>query len=124
MRNIEERKETVSQALKQSFVDDYSAYKNIIKNINSNFKEFEIDYEWSYDDFCITFLTESLDKLDYIDIFQYATFDDFYNNFWNFNLIVVRTIIIKKCEELGYDYSKFEEQINNQNYLDSPQVKN
>jgi hypothetical protein len=124
MDKVNDRKKLLSQALNQSFVDDYNAYRNIVDNINADFKLLLIDYEWSYNDFCVDFLNESISKLDKIDIFKYSTFEDFYSNFWNFNIIVINDIIMNKFQSLGYDYSKYEKLSNNQKYLDSIETKN
>ena len=110
--SVEERKKILTQALNQSFVDDYNAYKSIIDNINSDLKELNIDYQWTYDEFCVEFLNESMKKLEEIDIFRSTNFQDFYRNFWDFNLIVVRDIIMNKFNELGYDYKEFEKHNN------------
>lgn len=124
MDRIEDRKKLLSTALNQSFVDDYSAYRNIVNNINDDFKTLSIDYEWTYDEFCVKFLDESMAKLEESDIFKFTNFKDFYSNFWNFNLVVIREIIINKFEELDYDYSKYESLINSKNYIDSQHIKN
>lgn len=121
---IEENKKILSEALKNSFVDDYPSYKKIIDNINNDFEELKIDFKWSYDQFCVDFLNESMKKIEEVDIFRYKNFEDFYMNFWNFNLIIVRTILLNKFEELGYDYKKIKKDFNTQYYYDDFTRKN
>jgi len=117
MKNIRDKKKLLTEALNTSFVDDYNTYKIIIDTINNDFKELNIDYEWSYDQFCVDFLNKSINNLDHIDIFSHGNLNDFYKNFWKFNLIVIKEIIINKFDELGYDYNEFENLLNKQKYI-------
>lgn len=119
---VQENKQLFLSALNQSFVDDYKVYKGIVGNINEDFKKYEINYEWSYDDFCINFLDETMKKLEKVDIFKHVnSFEDFYHNFWKFNLDVVRTIIINKIVELGYNHEKM---ISESYLINNPQLNN
>jgi len=119
--DIKNNKELLHDALNQAFVDDYNSFNNIVIKINKDMKVLEIDYQWSYNDFCVEFLDESMKKIEQVDIFNYNSFDDFNRNFWKFNLIVVRTIIANKFDELGYDYESY---INRLYFLNNPQVNN
>jgi len=121
---VEERKDLLLQSLKQSFVDDYDIYKNIVEQINSDFEKLELGYRWTYDEFCVNFLNVSIQKLEEIDIFRYPNFSEFVKNFWKFNLIIIRTVIINKFEELGYDYEKNLTSVRESYFLDNPQLKN
>jgi len=121
---VEERKDLLLQSLKQSFVDDYDVYKNIVEQINSDFEKLELGYRWTYDEFCVNFLNVSIQKLEEIDIFRYPNFSEFVKNFWKFNLIIIRTVIINKFEELGYDYEKNLTSVRESYFLDNPQLKN
>ncbi len=120
--NVQENKELLLKALTQSFVDDYTAYKKIVENINCDFNKLEIDYQWTYDEFCVNFLNESMKKLEQIDIFKELSFDQFYKNFWKFNLIVVRTIIISKFDELGYNFEEYDSLSNDIILLNNSQL--
>ena len=115
----------------QAYYKHYDKQKGIVrctlkyaKAVTQEEKEKMQHYiEWTYDEFCVSFLNESLNKLEQIDIFQSTSFEDFYKNFWNFNLVVVRSIIIDKCKELGYDYKKFEND-GNKNFLKNIHLNN
>jgi len=115
--DVDVRKKLLLESLKQSFVDDYDVYKNIIKQINNNFDELKLDYQWTYDNFCIEFINMSMEKLEKIDIFRYPNFNKFVSNFWKFNMIIIKTIIINKFEELEYDYKKNIPLINKSHFL-------
>lgn len=117
LNKTEERKKLLTIVLNKSFVDDYGAYKSIVVNINKDFKRLEIDYEFNYDQFCISFLNKSLNEFEEANIFKHKNFKDFYTNFWNFNIFVIKNIIMDKFDELGYDYSKYKNLINDTNYI-------
>ena len=77
-----ERKRIIKKALTNSFVDDYGAYKNTISFINRDLEKSNIDFQYSYDEFCVDFLNQTLKNLNNIDIFEFDEFDKFYINFW------------------------------------------
>lgn len=104
---VEERKNQMRQALIISFVDEYEAYKKSINLINSDFKKSNIDFEYKYDDFCKDFLNHTLKNLDNIDIFSFNDFNQFYINFWKFNLYTLQCMLTDKLNELGYKYDDF-----------------
>ena len=117
----EERKTFLKNALTNSFVDDYKAYKNTMIFINNDLKECDIDFQYTYDEFCISFLNESLNSLDEIDIFTISQNDKFFLNFLNFNLYNLHSMINKKIKELGYndDYFYIRSNEKNQKYLEN-----
>jgi hypothetical protein len=106
---IEERKKVIADALITSFVDDRDAYKNTISFINKDLKKSKVKFQYKYDDFCKEFLNETLINIENIDIFQVKGYDQFYINFWQFNLYNLQCMLDKKLKELGYDYNKFYE---------------
>lgn len=106
---VEDRKEIIKTALINSFVDDYEAYKNTIEFINNDLKNSEINFQYSYDDFCISFLNETLKNIESIDIFTIKEYDQFYINFWQFNLYNLQSMLNKKLEDLGYKFEDFYE---------------
>lgn len=124
MNDLNQKKQVLTDALTQSFVDDYDAFRSIVNNINDDFKVLEMDYEYTYDTFCVNFLEESLNKLEEEDIFKYTNFKDFYENFWSFNLFVIKTLLIKKFAELGYDYDEYDKLINKTEYISGLNEKN
>jgi hypothetical protein len=117
MSDLDDRKEILKEAFNKSFVDDYEVYKSIILKINAEFKELDIDYEFTYDEFCVDFLNETLENLKKIDVFEYETFQEFYSNFWDFNLYVIRMVLKNKIEKLGYDFEEFQRKLNTKSYL-------
>ena len=104
---IEERKKIIKKALIDSFVNDSKAYKNTISFINSDFVNSNINFKYSYDEFCIEFLNQTLINLDDIDIFNYDEYDQFYNNFWKFNLYNLQCMLNTKLDTLGYKYDDY-----------------
>ena len=104
---IEERKRIVEHALTNSFVDDYKAYKNTLDIINMDLKKSNIEFQYTYDEFCVDYLNESLQNIQEIDIFKGDNFDQFYANFWRFNLYNLQCMLNRKLEALGYDFDKF-----------------
>ena len=104
---IEERKSVLKTALINSFVDDYSAYKNTIEFINKDLIESNIEYQYSYDEFCVEFLNETLINLEDIDIFTVEQYNQFYINFWQFNLYNLQCMLNRKLNKLGYKYEDF-----------------
>lgn len=104
---IEERKEILKSALINSFVEDSKDYKNTIEVINSDLKESNIDFQYTYDEFCIEFLNQAIKNLEEIDIFSFNEFNQFYVNFWQFNLYNLQCVLTKKFNELGHKYEYF-----------------
>jgi len=104
---IEERKMILKTALINSFVDDYTAYKNTIEFINNDLKASNITFQYSYNEFCIEFLNETLINLEDIDIFTADQYSQFYINFWQFNLYNLQCMLNKKLDTLGYKYEDF-----------------
>lgn len=105
--DIEERKKVLQFALTNSFVDEYKAYKSTIDFINKDLSDSNIDFQYSYDEFCIEFLNQTLKNLEDIDIFSFNEYDKFYVNFWQFNLYNLQCMLNKKLEELGYKFDDF-----------------
>jgi len=106
---IEDRKKVIKTALINSFVDDRKAYKSTIEFINKDLKKSEIQFQYSYDEFCLEFLNETLINIENIDIFTVDGFDQFYINFWQFNLYNLQCMLNKKLEHLGYNFEDFYE---------------
>lgn len=104
---IDDRKKVLKSALTNSFVEDYSSYKNTIEFINSDLAKSNIDYQYSYDDFCIEFLNQTLKNIEEIDIFSFNEYDQFYVNFWQFNFYNLKCMLTKKLDEFGYKYEDF-----------------
>jgi hypothetical protein len=106
---IVERKKVIKNALTNSFVDDYKAYKTTIEFINKDLEKSKINYQYSYDEFCVEFLNQTLKNIEDIDIFTVEGYDQFYINFWQFNLYNLQCMLNKKLDELGCDYKDFYE---------------
>ena len=105
--NVEKRNEILESALVNSFIEDYKEYKKTIDFINKDFKNNNINFQYSYDQFCVDFLNQSLKNGHEIDIFTSNQFEEFYSNFWKFNLYNLQTMISEKLDELGYEYEDF-----------------
>lgn len=101
----EERKKFLESALINSFVDEYESYKRTINFINKDLSEF--NYQYTYDEFCVAFLNQTLKNMEGTDIFDFNSFNQFYINFWNFNLYNLQCMLTAKLEELGYKYEDF-----------------
>lgn len=106
---VEDRKRVIKSSLTNSFVDDYKAYKTTIEFINNDLKNSNINFQYSYDDFCIEFLNETLKNIEDIDIFTVRGYNEFYINFWQFSLYNLQCMLNKKLDELGYKYEDFYE---------------
>jgi hypothetical protein len=104
---IEEQKKFLKKALIDSFVEESDAYKKTIKIINSDLNKSNINYQYTYDEFCVEFLNETLKNIDKIDIFGYDEFNQFYVNFWNFNLYNLRQMLNTKLTKLGHSFDEF-----------------
>ena len=114
---IDERKQIIEEALTVSFVDDYPAYKNTIEVINADLKKSGIKYQYSYDEFCVSFLNQTLKNLSDIDIFTVESYNQFYINFWQFNLYNLQCMLSEKLEELGYNFDEFYQNSNMKNKI-------
>lgn len=101
---VKDRQNTIKDALIESFVNDRNAYKNTIAFINKDLSDANIDYQYSYDEFCVDFLNESLLGIESNDIFIYEKFHDFYTNFYEFNLVTLQNMLTKKLKNLGYSF--------------------
>jgi hypothetical protein len=104
---IEERKKFLETALINSFVEEYDAYKKTVNFINNDLSEYNINFQYTYDEFCISFLNETLKNAENSDIFSFNDFGQFYINFWKFNLYNLQCMLTTKLEELGYKYEDF-----------------
>lgn len=104
---IEERKIKMKTALVNSFVEDYKAYKKTVKVINNDLKKSKIYYKYTYDEFCVDFLNQTLDTIETIDIFNSSEFSQFYINFWQFNLYNLQCMLDKKIRSMGYEFGDF-----------------
>jgi hypothetical protein len=101
---VNERKKVLKSALVNSFVDDYKSYKNAVEYINTDLSNAHIDFQYTYDEFCIDFLDETLKNLDKVDIFDAEKYNQFYSNFWSFNLHTLQSMLTHKLKKLGYKY--------------------
>ena len=104
---VEERKKVLQFALTNSFVDEYKAYKYTIKLINMDLSDSNIEFQYSYDEFCIEFLNQTLKNLEDIDIFSFNEYDKFSVNFWQFNLYNLQCMLNNKLNDLGYKFDDF-----------------
>jgi hypothetical protein len=109
---FEESKNILKKALIESFVDDYKSYKKTIEFINNDLDKSNIKYQYSYDTFCAEFLSETLINLKDVDIFTVNEYNNFFINFWQFNLYNLQSMLNKKLNELGYKYEDFYENSN------------
>ena len=92
----EEKKNILKTSLINSFVDDYNAYKSTIIFINKELKELNINYQYTYDEFCLEFLNKTLENIEFIDLQNIQS--DFFINFWKFNLYNIQSMLNKKIE--------------------------
>ena len=99
----DEQKQFLKKALIDSFVNEHKAYKKTIEFINLDLTSSDIDYQYSYDEFCVDFLEQTLKNIDSIDIFNYDEFSQFYTNFWHFNLYNLQSMLSTKLNNLGYN---------------------
>jgi hypothetical protein len=105
--DLEERKNVMKEALTTSFVNDYKDYKYTISLLNKDLKKVKIDFKYTYDEFCIDFLNQTLNTIEDVDIFDVDEFGQFYDNFWKFNLYNLQNMINKKLDEVGVDRDLF-----------------
>jgi len=100
----DERKKVVEAALVDSFVEEYKSYKNTINLINNDLSDKNINFQYTYDEFCINFLSYTLNSIDSVDIFDFDRYEEFYSNFLKFNLYNLKNMLSDKLNELGYKY--------------------
>jgi len=101
---IYERKKVIKEALVNSFVEEHDAYKNTISFINKELCDNEIIYQYTYDEFCVDFLDQTLKEIENVDIFDFDESESFYSNFWVFNLYNLKNMLSIKLDTLGYKY--------------------
>lgn len=101
---IYERKIVIKEALVNSFVEEHNAYKNTISFINKELYDNDIQYQYTYDEFCVDFLDQTLKEIENVDIFNYDEYESFYSNFWVFNLYNLKNMLSSKLDTLGYKY--------------------
>lgn len=106
---VEDRKKVIKSSLTNSFVEDYDAYKKTIEFINKDLEKSKIGFQYEYDEFCVEFLDQTLKNIEDIDIFTVEGYDQFYINFWQFNLYNLQCMLNKKLDELGYKFEDFYE---------------
>jgi len=103
---IDEKKKVLKQALVNSFVEDSKAYKNTIEFINNDFFNSNINFKYTYDEFCVEFLNQTLLNIENIDIFNYSG-GQFFNNFFKFNIYNLQCMLSEKLYKLGYKYDDY-----------------
>jgi hypothetical protein len=96
---MSERKNILKNALINSFVDDYKSYRDIVDAINKNLTELNIDYQYTYDEFCTDFLDETLKNIDKMDLSKINQ-NNFFVNFWKFNIYNIQSMLNNKIENL------------------------
>jgi len=101
---VSERKSVLKEALTDSFVDDYKSYKNAVEYINNDLSNANINFQYTYDEFCLDFLNETLHNLENVDIFDAKKYNQFYRDFWSFNLQTLQSMLTRKLAKLGYKY--------------------
>ena len=104
---VEERIKVVKDSLITSFVEGYKAYKNTIELINKDFKKSNIHFRYSYDQFCLDYLNQSLDYTKAVDIFKITNYAQFGMNFEQFCLYNVECMVCVKLEKMGYNFQKY-----------------
>lgn len=104
---LDERKKILKTALTMSFVDNYDEYKNTISLLNKDLKKMKINFKYTYDQFCIELLNQSLDTVENVDIFDANNYEQFFENFWKFNFYNLQCIINKKLDEIGFNREVF-----------------
>jgi hypothetical protein len=105
--DLEERKNLLKTALTMSFVDNHKDYKSTILLLNKDLKKMKIDFKYTYDQFCIELLNQSLNAVENVDIFDADSYEQFFENFWKFNFYNLQCIINKKLDELGINRDVF-----------------
>lgn len=103
---IEDSKKLLKIALVNSFVEDYKLYKNTINHINQNLTDKNVDFKYTYDEFCVDFLELSLKSIENNDIFKFDKYETFYSNFLEFNQYNLKNMLSDKLDELGYKYDE------------------
>jgi hypothetical protein len=101
------QKDFLKKIMIDSFVNEHKAYKKTVEFINTDLKKNNIDFQYAYDQFCIDFLKQTLSSLDDINIFNNKNYNQFYINFWYFNLYNIQSMLTEKLIELGYNYEDF-----------------
>ena len=114
---INERKKVIKEALINSFVEEHNSYKNTVNIINKELSDNDIKYQYSYDEFCIEFLNQTLKEIENVDIFNFDEYDSFYSNFWVFNLYNLKNMLSNKLDTLGYKYEDIYKKDVNMNIL-------
>jgi ATP-dependent exoDNAse (exonuclease V) beta subunit len=104
---LEERKNLLKTALTMSFVDNHKDYKSTISLLNKDLKKMKINFKYTYDQFCIELLNQSLDTVENVDIFDADSYEHFFENFWKFNFYNLQCIINKKLDDIGFDRDDF-----------------
>ena len=89
----------------------------IIQHINILYNS-NITFQYSYDEFCTEFLNETLENIEDVDIFTADKYNDFYVNFWQFNLYNLQCMLTKKLNNLGYKYQDFYDNSNIKEKID------
>jgi hypothetical protein len=96
--DISNKKELLKSALIQSFVDSHDIYMNAINFINSDLELYNINFKYTYDNFCIDFLNYALSNIEKNDIFNETNIDNFYYKFCQFNLKIFEDMLNEKID--------------------------
>jgi hypothetical protein len=63
--NLEERKKEFKERLtNELFIERYDTFKQSISLINMALENFRVNYQYTYDQFCIDFTNESMEYMD------------------------------------------------------------
>lgn len=108
---VKNRQELLKKALIESFVDEYKIYRKTLDSINKYFNDYNIDFQYTYDDFCSEFLNHSMKNIEHIDIFSIEQYNQFYLRLLQFNLYILQVMLTDKIEKLGYDINTISNRI-------------
>lgn len=61
---IDKRKEELIEKLSEIFVNKYNSFKESIEKINIVFKEHNIQYQYTYNDFCREYIERCIEYMD------------------------------------------------------------
>lgn len=62
--NIDNKKKNIEEELSYVFVEKYDFFKDIINKINNIFKKYDINYQYTYNNFCIEYINKCKEIID------------------------------------------------------------
>ena len=105
--NMNKIDKTLANFFTQLFVDQHVYLTEIVNLVNAEFRNGNIPYQYTYDEFCCDFLKEIELNPDKFEVFRSTNELQFSKLFAYLSFSICEDLMRKKIISLGFDWNKF-----------------